>query len=109
MSARAQILVRIIGRLRTAHYDLPAALHGVSQNRQRIGAGHQVGIDAEGRRTFRLQHPEERVTRTKGGIVSLHLESRRAQIRREVEQAERCIRLHDRQLFRIFVQKIPVS
>jgi hypothetical protein len=108
-SAGGQILVRIVGRLRSAHDHLPAAGRRPLQDRQRIGAGHQVGVDAERGGPLRFQDAEQRFTRAERGIVSLHTEPRAAQIRREVEQPQRRIRLHDLKLFRVLVEKIPVS
>src|SRR5258708_2653370 len=109
LRAGGDVLSRIIRRLGTADYYLPAAGARVFQDGERVRARHQVDVDSDGCRRARLENPKQRIAGPEGGIVDLYVEAAAAEVRRKVEDSQGNIGLHDLKLLGVLVQKIAVG
>src|SRR5579872_5055107 len=108
VGSRSEELGGVIGWFGAAYDYFPPSGARAGNDGQYVRARHQIAVDAEGGRWTRIKNAEQFFARSERGIVNLDVVPLRSEMRREIENAERRVRLHDAELFRIFHQEVSV-
>src|SRR5690606_9699332 len=89
-------------------HDLRAVGLGDAQHLQDVALGHEVGVQTDDRRLFAGDQRFKVGGALEGRVEDADVEPARFQVRRQVQDAQWRVGLHDLQFVRVFVQKIPV-
>src|SRR5438874_8992494 len=109
IGAARKILVEVVGRIRSAHDNQAASLLCRADYLEHAGTRHQVAVHTDDGWLHLTQVRLERLQPREGRVKQIRVDATRFQIRTDVQQPQRWIRLHHRQLVRIFVQKVAVG
>src|SRR5207249_3143417 len=99
-----EILVRIVCALRPSEHDRPPmAMPGIDDP-EHGGTRHEIRVHTEHSTGLTRQPSLEDIAIAERAIEDVDAESRALEIRAQIEQAERRIRLHDPLLLLVFPQ-----
>ncbi len=109
IGAGGEVLGRIVGAFRAAKNDGPARLLGGADNLHHDFACDQVRVDSQDAARAGAQLLHQLRARAEGAVVDLDVVPAALQVRRQVQQTQRRVGLHDLLLFRVIGQKVAVS
>jgi hypothetical protein len=107
--AAREIFIGVVGRLGPAEHNGRTHPLADLNHVEHVELGHQVRVKADDGWTFFLHERKEVRFALKGRIEHANAETARFEIRRDIQNTERRVRLHDFQFVRVFAQEVAVS